>query len=183
MFTGEDHRTVSSEDVRLTHIVIPHLSRPLPPPTHNLLTPDNSDLSAQSSSDIESSTHTLDSDAETETETETESVPDIGYSLTPHDEEQVAVITSQLERVVSVGSSVYASSEGGEGSEYEMLGDSLELPPKGDGAWLKADERNVPRPLMALGKGLGGGGVAKMHLRQGRAWEDKPTFFEYLYSS
>jgi hypothetical protein len=139
-------------------------------------------------------------------EMEVSSNPDIGYSLNPVTiQEQVLESTTEVDRVISIdsiGSSVYASSEGETGeSEYGL--DSLELPRLagaaevggvGGGDWLRVvdddDGLNVGVRGVIEGrrKGNGGGGVGvgrngNLPFRQGRAWEDKPSFFEYLYGS
>lgn len=82
----------------------------------------------------------------------------------------------ELELVrVDSGSSMYASSEGGDGSVYSDLGDSGILPPlNGGGGWVAVrhedmEDREIPRRSAAMG------------LSGGRGWEGKPSFFEYLY--
>jgi len=84
------------------------------------------------------------------------------------------VVNLHLERVPSNTSSMYASSEGG--SEFGMA-DSMMLPVPSNGGWrvvsfsdAESDAGDVPRrsPIQAINRVKG--------------WEDKPTFFEYLYA-
>ena len=102
---------------------------------------------------------------------------------------------NELGRMWSHGSSAFGSSEGG--SDWEAMGDSLELPPAPPGGhstsngWTMAghddasseadgpangQSRALPRreaPATAASRSRGNG--ARM------TWEDRPTFFEYLY--
>lgn len=188
--TGEDHHTTSGQSVRVTHIILPTLAQPrVPLQSHSLLTPVTTDLSASSGSELYSST-----DVGTDSETDSDAGTEVGYSLEFDHEGDTSIATvtpeliqgvSQLElndlhRVSSNTSSMYASSEGG--SDFGMA-DSVTLPlPPSNAGWtpvtfsdVESDFGDIPLPkrniasLNALG-------------RMGpRGWEDRPTFFEYLY--
>ena len=185
--SGEDHPVESGGKVRLTQIIVPSLVRPKVPPTsHALLTPETSDLSAQSSSDRD--TNGTETDNETASEADTEMGEDIGYTLdpvpsTPSFEDAMAELnldrTSSLSRAVSNSSSLYASSEGG--SDMSTLADSLTLPlpPAGNGGWT----------LVSDGRSDAGGAeqpeaITRVPARNtGRCWKDRSTFFEFLYGT
>ncbi|KAK1922201.1 hypothetical protein DB88DRAFT_542193 [Papiliotrema laurentii] len=187
---SEDHHTTSGQSVRVTHIILPTLAQPrVPLQSHSLLTPVTTDLSASSGSELYSST-----DVGTDSETDSDAGTEVGYSLEFDHEGDTSIATvtpeliqgvSQLElndlhRVSSNTSSMYASSEGG--SDFGMA-DSVTLPlPPSNAGWtpvtfsdVESDFGDIPLPkrniasLNALG-------------RMGpRGWEDRPTFFEYLY--
>lgn len=95
-----------------------------------------------------------------------------------------------LERVPSITSSMYASSEGG--SDYD-LGDSMTLPPRpANGGWTTVSYSDAESDMgdeVPLPRRLGGGpspvmGNPVVLGRVGaKGWQDKPTFFEYLYGA
>lgn len=207
---GDDHVTETGESVRLTHIIQPSLVRPRIPPTATPATPETSDMSGLSSSDRGSSTETSATETETESETETERGSEadeedvFGYSLepesgsaTPSFEDAMAALDLQrageaagapLERTVSNSSSAYASSEGG--SDYSMMGGSMTLPPPpaptgtAPNGWVPLDlapgrDDAVSRGPRASPRTSGGAARA----RGLSGWEEKPTFFEYLYGA
>ncbi|GFZ51015.1 hypothetical protein JCM24511_08773 [Saitozyma sp. JCM 24511] len=209
---SDDHVAETGESVRLTHIIQPSLVRPRIPPTATPATPETSDMSGLSSSDRGSSTEASATETETESETETEmergsevDEEDVsGYSLepesgsaTPSFEDAMAALDLQragagagapLERTVSNSSSAYASSEGG--SDYSMMGGSMTLPPPpaltgtAPNGWVPIDlapgrddtasrgPRVSPRTSAGAARARGGSG-----------WDEKPTFFEYLYGA
>lgn len=207
---GDDHLAETGEAVRLTHIIQPSLVRPRVPSTATPATPETSDMSGLSSSDRGSSTEASATETETETEAETERGSEIdeedvsGYSLvpesgsaTPSFEDAMAALDLQragagagapLERTVSNSSSAYASSEGG--SDYSMMGGSMTLPPPpgstgaAPNGWVPLDlapglDDTVSRGPRASPRTSGGAARA----RGGGGWEEKPTFFEYLYGA
>jgi hypothetical protein len=196
----------------LTHIIRPAIVKPRPTPTGIMFTPENSDLSAPSSSDLSSANNTdvetstpAHSDAEDSDGTEMgESIPDdepAGYSLdagpdgfedlslrsptleSAMGELQVTSLSLGLGRVYSNSSSQYAESEGEAGSEYGMADSMGSLPPPPPGGWAGLGTFE-DRPLVAGSAGIGtsprrfGVGTG-----QRATWEDKPTFFEYLYGA
>ncbi len=191
---GEDHRTESGGVVRLTHIIVPSLVRPKPPPTTNaLLTPETSDLSAPSSSDRE--TTRSESGNETESGAGTEMGEEIGYSLeperppsaapTPSFEDAMAELdlrsrTEPLSRAISASSSMYASSEGESDGSGMIDSLTLPLPPSGNGGWTAVSdtgsEAGEEVPAKASDR-IPVGTVRRM------GWEGRPTFFEYLYGA
>jgi len=190
----------------LTHIIRPAIVKPHPAPSGPLFTPENSDLSAPSSSDYSSANNT---DAETSTPAHSdaddsdgteigESIDDepAGYSLDPGPdgfedlslrsptletamgELQVTSLPLGLARTYSNSSSQYAESEGTAGSEFGMADSLGSLPPPPPGGWTFVEGPvksgistgpNARRPGMATG--------------QRATWEDKPSFFEYLYGA
>ncbi|RSH91453.1 hypothetical protein EHS25_009752 [Saitozyma podzolica] len=207
---SDDHLAETGEAVRLTHIIQPSLVRPRVPSTATPATPETSDMSGLSSSDRGSSTEASATETETETEAETERGSEIdeedvsGYSLvpesgsaTPSFEDAMAALDLQragagagapLERTVSNSSSAYASSEGG--SDYSMMGGSMTLPPPpgstgaAPNGWVPLDlapglDDTVSRGPRASPRTSGGAARA----RGGGGWEEKPTFFEYLYGA
>lgn len=182
-------------------------------PTGAFATPDNSDLSAPSSSDRSSSASSAGSSTETETETDSDAATEVGltddeaeaevegYSVippsstttAPADPLPRAMNNLSLNRTFSNSSSQYAESEGG--SEYGMA-DSLTLPaaaPGGGGSadWLRGFEEDP----IDLGAPPGAAAFSPSRARQiqrlsvpagaamRKGWQDKPTFFEYLYGA
>nr|XP_019043962.1 hypothetical protein I302_07239 [Kwoniella bestiolae CBS 10118]OCF22892.1 hypothetical protein I302_07239 [Kwoniella bestiolae CBS 10118] len=207
---SESHQTISNESIRLTHIILPTIIKPrLSSTSNNLLTPETSELSSQSGPESTGSFTASESDTESESGSDTatergdDSGPEIGYSLEEEGDTtltslpeglsdlrlaQVGEVEVPLQRSISNSSSAYASSEGGN-SDYSLL-DSLTLPPRppteldgwsdfgsgsesglGLGDLPKISVRNRDVQLRSAG-GLG---------RKG--WEDKPSFFEYLYGA
>lgn len=147
-----------------------------------MVTPETSDLSAPSSSDRDTS----DTDGETASDAGTE----VGYSLDPDttitlqsipdlDGEMAELDNNELRRTASNTYSMYASSEGG-GSEFSMV-DSMTLPPppSGNGGWtlVTSDTASEPGDIEPA--------VVRRNIALGRmgarGWEDRPSFFEYLY--
>ncbi|WVQ84546.1 hypothetical protein IAT38_006700 [Cryptococcus sp. DSM 104549] len=104
-----------------------------------------------------------------------------------------------LHRTHSATSSQYASSEGGvAGSDFGGLGDSGVLPPlrwtgapaAGNGGgttggWIDFSDGSEFGDTSSVASGLAGGsGVRPMLARfTARGWEEKPTFFDYLYGA
>jgi hypothetical protein len=164
-----------------------------------------------SSTDASATETDTETDMDTEMETETERGSEVdeedvsGYSLepesglaTPSFEDAMAALDLQragagagapLERTVSNSSSAYASSEGG--SDYSMMGGSMTLPPPpapngtAPNGWVPLDlapgrDDTVSRGPRASPRTTGGAARAA---RGGRGWEEKPTFFEYLYGA
>lgn len=195
IITGEDHPSQSGDKIRLTNIIVPSLVKPKPlPTTHALLTPETSDLSAPSSSDRE--TNGVTTDSETESNAGTEMSDDMGYSLEadsqgvpaePSFEDAMAEFdlhnsTEPLSRTISASSassSLYASSEGG--SDGSGLGDSLTLPipAAGAGGWSMVSDMGSE-----AGQPMRPNPLGRIQVRTtGRGWEDRPTFFEYLYGA
>lgn len=171
-----------------------------------MFTPENSDLSAPSSSDLSSANNTdaetstpAHSDAEDSDGTEMgESIDDepVGYSLdsgpdgfedlslrspnleTAMGELQVSSLSLGLARTYSNSSSQYAESEGTAGSEFGMADSLGSLPPPPPGGWAFAEgpvNLGIPSGVGALMTGVATG--------QRATWEDKPSFFEYLYGA
>ncbi|WWD03972.1 hypothetical protein V865_002032 [Kwoniella europaea PYCC6329] len=102
-----------------------------------------------------------------------------------------------LHRSISNASSAYASSEGGN-SDYSLLGDSLTLPPKPSIGGGEGEAMGEIDGWSDFGSDMGIGELPKvdtninvmirnrdvsssMSIRKG--WENKPTFFEYLYGA
>lgn len=111
-------------------------------------------------------------DDDTGSEAETE-MGDGDVTFTPALIQGIAEL--HLERVNSNTSSTYASSEGG--SEFGMV-DSMTLPSPSAGGWrvvsysdVESDAEDLPPPKVAQNFGR----------LASRSWEEKPTFFEYLY--
>jgi hypothetical protein len=238
---GETQVDVNGVEIRLTHIIRPHVVKPTaPPPSHALLTPETSDLSGPSDSEsplsADSATDTdvgVDTEMETETETETDIGTEDGHDdngyhiadgtaisrLSLHDHsfsqtqaQPLGEGAPGLHRVhsnASYTSSAYASSEGGS-EMYDSMGESMTLPPlravdsldsaasMGSVGWVEVrddgmsdDERGALNARAFAGMlgdgaamGSGGTGPARMaRLNAGREWEDKPSFFEYLYGA
>ncbi|WWC72183.1 uncharacterized protein I206_106143 [Kwoniella pini CBS 10737] len=129
----------------------------------------------------------------------------------PEEFSQNLIINNQveLERTISNTSSAYASSEGGT-SDYSLLEDSLILPPAPnrisnlnmnskippDDEWSDfgsdlgdlppiISNSNLSRPDRFLSNGLKSieNGNGNYNLNRRKGWEDKPTFFEYLYGA
>lgn len=232
--------TESGQQVRLTHIIRPAIINPRPLPSGSLVTPDNSDLSAPSSSDLSSGSGT-ENETESDSDTATEmgdSIHDItlrptgdgdesdndakgegegseveveGYTLIPPAPREVdstlgmrsptlesamdelRVSELSLSRTYSNSSSQYASSEGTTGSEYGMgMADSLTLPPMPQGGtptssgtqgWVSTFD-NGPIDLGAAPiSGLPSRKVQPVGGAGRKGWQDKPTFFEYLYGA
>lgn len=110
---------------------------------------------------------------------------------------ELEVTSFALGRVYSNSSSQYAESEGDEGSDFGAgagMADSLTLPaPGGAGGWVSTfqggpvaigalpvlgQEDHVAARLNGNGNGVGAAWIG------GRStWEDKPSFFEYLYGA
>ena len=190
--TGENHTTSSGQAVRLTHIILPSLAKPKPPPSsHALLTPETSDLSAPSSSD-------RDTDGDTESDAGTE----MGCSLEPQvqpqppanvahggsvtatlDDAKANLDLHPLHRTTSNTSSMYASSEGG--SDFGMMGESLTIPPPPrHGGWTAVVDTDSEAsddhpPSLDFGRAH----LASMAKLSAQGWEERPTFFEYLYGA
>jgi len=198
--------TADDQPVRLTHIILPSLAQAKAPPVgHSLITPDVtdiSDLSAPSSSD-------RDTDSSTDAETDSDAGTEVGYSLDTEDEAglgdtSIATVTAHeivnvteevanldinpLERIPSNTSSMYASSEGG--SEFGLGDSTLLPPPPANGGWTAisysdaesdfGDVNDVPFPRR-LGE-LEANPVILGRVGP-RGWQEKPTFFEYLYGA
>lgn len=227
----------------MTHIIRPAIINPRPVPNGTLVTPDNSDLSAPSSSDLSGSGTEAETDSESDTATEMgDSIHDPasndhelnadhheiemdGYvTVPPHrqvdstlgmrsptlesamDELRVSELSLSrshaLQRTISNSSSQYASSEGASegGSDFGMA-DSLTLPAlPGNGGnsgaggtggtalgrgWVSTFD-NGPidlgaPPIPASGSGSRRVQLAGLAGRKG--WQEKPTFFEYLYGA
>jgi hypothetical protein len=176
-----------------------------------MFTPENSDLSAPSSSDLSSANNTdnetstpAHSDAEGDSDgTEMgESIDEpVGYSLdagpdgfedlnirsptleSAMGELQVTSLSLGLGRTYSNSSSQYAESEGTAGSEYGMADSLGSLPPPPPGGWAGLGTFE-DKPLNV---GAGGAGLtprrAGLATGQRATWEDKPSFFEYLYGA
>ncbi|WWD19808.1 hypothetical protein CI109_104272 [Kwoniella shandongensis] len=224
---SDSHVTTSGQNVRLTHIILPNVAKPKPlSQKHDLFTPETSEVSGQSGSEIPTSDSELDvrgrgfhsetdseaatqrgADSESESEFGEEGytlVQDPNVAITPLPEMIGDLALSDvdsdvgmgLRRTISNTSSRYASSEGG--SEYSSMGDSLTLPPVSSrppgaagaavGGWIEFESGlgEVPRPVIPIS-------VASIRARTGvpslsmgagqRDWEDKPTFFEFLYGA
>lgn len=201
---GEDHRTPNGV-IRITNIIIPTIALPKAlPKSYALHTPETSDLSAPSSSDIDSaptSDFTV-SDDDSVSDAGTE----MGYSLYEGDTtaganidpDQLADRTERLEigsiealrRVPSNSSSTYASASEDGGSDYGGMMDSLTLPTSGplNGGWtttrLDPDHTDTESEYEAvINPTVAAREFRESHLGRmgGRGWEEKPTFFEYLY--
>lgn len=199
-----DQPATDGSRIRMTHIVVPAIVKPVLPTSGRgrdravgLLTPETTDLSGQSASELDerSSLASFGSDSESglsmsETATEIGESDLEGYSL--DDAEGNTTITAHrdlvdelggveideipLVRTISNGSSVYASSEGG--SDVSGLGDSLmfDPPPQtgpGVGAWESSLNGVAIKPTFPTTKFT--------KVRSLETWEDRPTFFEYLY--
>lgn len=215
---GEDHTTTFGQKIRLTHIIRPAIVNPRPLPTGSLVTPDNSDLSAPSSSDLSSSSETETEDSDTATEmgesihdstSEMGDIPE-GYTVSQEREsstndlglrsptlesamDELHVSELALARTYSNSSSQYAESEGQTegGSDFGMT-DSLTLPPipgqtqPGQPAWASAFDKgpiDLGAPPVTVGV-TGSRRSAVGAAAAGRvSWQDKPTFFEYLYGA
>lgn len=191
MLLGEDHSSADGQTIRMTHVILPSMAQPkLPQSSFGLATPETSDLSAPSSSDRDTSTE---GETEIGTDTDSDAGTEMGYSLdgegdisivtvTPELIEGVAEIQlNELERVASNSSSMYASSEGG--SDFGMA-DSLILPPPPAGGWttvsysdaeVESDKISLPSRKVGSVSALGRMGP--------RGWEQRPSFFEYLYGA
>lgn len=177
-----------------------------------MFTPENSDLSAPSSSDLSSANNT-DTEASTATDTDDsdtatemgESIPDdepTSYSLDsgPDGFEDLSLRSPTLEtamgelqvtslalgRTYSNSSSQYAESEGEAGSEYGMADSLGSLPPvprpDSSASWVGLGTFES-RPLDA---GVPAAGFSPRRIAatgQRATWEDKPSFFEYLYGA
>ena len=165
---GEDRLTSDDQTVRLTHIIVPSLAQPRKP--HTLITPETTDIS-----DLSDLSAPSDTDSYAESDAETEMGDNEGdVTFTPEFVESF----TRLERMPSNTSSTYASSEGG--SEFGMA-DSMTLPPPPTGDWrivsfsdTESDVDDAPRV-----------GVPRSApaFADTKSWEEKPTFFEYLYGS
>ncbi|KAK8853381.1 hypothetical protein IAR55_004085 [Kwoniella newhampshirensis] len=228
---SDTHVTVSGQSVRLTNIILPNIAKPkAQQQSYTLFTPETSEVSGQSSSELPTSGsesdrggfHSeTDSEAATQRGGDSESESDLeeGYTLVDDsisDIEGAANITITslpdmsdlalsdsdmdlgLRRTDSNTSSRYASSEGG--SEFSGLGDSLTLPamPRTvnatsttGGGWIEFDVGpvglgDIPNPTVPISvAGIRAKANLPMPVAQtaGREWEDKPTFFEYLYGA
>ena len=177
-----------------------------------MFTPENSDLSAPSSSDLSSANNT-DNETSTPAHSDTEGDSDgtemgesiddepVGYSLdagpdgfedlnirsptleSAMGELQVTSLSLGLGRTYSNSSSQYAESEGTAGSEYGMADSLGSLPPPPPGGWAGLGTFEE-KPLNV---GAGGAGLparrAGLATGQRATWEDKPSFFEYLYGA
>ena len=82
---GEDHLTTNGQKVRLTHIIRPAVVNPRPIPTGALVTPENSDLSAISSSGSDLSDLSDLSGSGTETESDSDTATEMGDSVSDTD--------------------------------------------------------------------------------------------------
>ncbi|WRT70055.1 uncharacterized protein IL334_007049 [Kwoniella shivajii] len=234
---SEQHTTISNESIRLTHIVLPSMTKPRPANMQNaLLTPETSELSSQSGPDSIGLSTSEESDTATERgddeDLASESGSVEGYTLEegettitdinmtqgsiPTDEmsrldvNDVGEVSFGLERTLSNTSSRYASSEGeGSNSDYSVLGDSFVLPPRpttqstgsgggiipaGDWSDIGSDLGDLPMPMPHGGISSGIGGISRSFEGNGNGfafgagkerknWQEKPTFFEYLYGA
>ncbi|WVQ66665.1 uncharacterized protein L199_004852 [Kwoniella botswanensis] len=214
---SESHQTISSETIRLTHIILPTIIKPriISSSSNNLLTPETSELSSQSGPESIGSFTASETDSGSDTATERgdddrdDDGSENGYSL---EGEGNTTITSlpetlsnlrltqesiSLQRSISNTSSAYASSEGGN-SDYSLLGDSLTLPPKPPAGGGEGEAMGEIDGWSDFGSDMGIGELPKVNtninvmirnrdvssstsIRKG--WEDKPTFFEYLYGA
>lgn len=191
----------------MTHIIRPAIVKPRPAPPGPMFTPENSDLSAPSSSDLSSANNTdneistpAQSDSEDSDGTEMgESIGDepVEYSLdagpdgfedlsirsptieSAMSELQVTSLSLGLARTYSNSSSQYAESEGTTGSEYGMADSLGSLPPPPPGGWGTFAEGpvNVGTPNGVSPRRMG------VATGQRATWQDKPSFFEYLYGA
>lgn len=198
---SEDEATANGEVVRLTHLIRPAVARAkAPPASHALVTPETSDVSGHSASEASEATEresdgsaTEHEDAGSEPDTSFQSISErFGLVGDDDDDEDWDEVDGHvatrfgglgLHRTTSHGSSAYAGSEGGL-SESEALAESVlhaddERSSLGDDrspiASTVASPVSSVHPLPPLRRGppqrLGGNGD----------WEDKPTFFDYLF--
>ncbi|TXT15827.1 hypothetical protein VHUM_00330 [Vanrija humicola] len=196
---SEDERAESGEVVRLTHLLRPAVGRARPlPASHALVTPETSEMSGHSASEAtereSDGSVTEHEDAASEPDTSFRSISE-RFGLVGDDddegweEEEAEYVAARfgelgLHRTTSHGSSAYAGSEGGM-SETEALADSV-LHADDERSSVGGSERSPTastvaspvssvRPLPPVRRGppqrLGGNGD----------WEDKPTFFDYLF--
>ncbi|KAL1410866.1 hypothetical protein Q8F55_001809 [Vanrija albida] len=194
---SEDEVTVTGEAVRLTHLIRPAVARAkAPPASHALVTPETSDVSGHSASEATDETEresdgsvTEHEDAASEPDTSFQSISE-RFGLIGDDEEwsegeEVAAQFGSLglHRTTSHSSSAYAGSEGGL-SESEALAESVlhaddERSSLGSGASPVASTVASPvssvRPLPPVRRGL------PQRLGGNGDWQDKPTFFDYLF--
>ncbi|KAK4684691.1 hypothetical protein P7C73_g5476, partial [Tremellales sp. Uapishka_1] len=192
LVSWSENITHGDSTVRMTHIILPTLIKPKAPVGgYSLITPENSDLSAPSSSDNASDTE-AETGTETETETEIgdETLRDIHPSAGAHSPASslhslpdISHLSLHLQRTISTNSSAYASSEGG--SDWENLGDSLTFPAAGTGGggWTRV-ESDEGESEFGAGTRLpvtGGGAAAHGPSGGGRTAGDKLGFFEYLF--
>lgn len=188
---GEDHTTTDGQTIRMTHIILPSMAQPkIPHSSFALATPETSDLSAPSSSDRDTSTE---GETEIGTDTDSDAGTEMGYSDNGEGDISIATVTpdliegvaqidlNELQRVASNSSSMYASSEGG--SDYGMA-DSLVIPPPPPGGWTTVTYSDAESDFDKIS--LPGRNVASINAlgRMGpRGWEERPSFFEYLYGA
>lgn len=208
---GQDLPTASGQILRVTHVVVPSIAQPNrhPIPGHSLATPETSDVSGQSSS--ENSYHSLSegessglsefTESDSDTATEMGDAEVVGYSSIEEGDTTVMPIPemsdlslseneNELTRTFSATSSRYASSEGG--SDFGTLGDSLTIPRISGhesedsmaGGWVDMDDESDFGDIPGFSRVK----MDAMYNRinpgvrvSARGWENKPTFFEYLY--
>lgn len=170
---------------------MPSMAQPkIPRSSFALATPETSDLSAPSSSDRDTST---DGETEIGTDTDSDTGTEVGYSLEGEGDISIATVTpeliegvaqidiNELHRVSSNSSSMYASSEGG--SDFGMA-DSLVIPPPPANGWTSVTYSDAESDFDRVS--LPGRNVSTINAlgRMGpRGWEERPSFFEYLYGS
>ncbi|KIR24685.1 hypothetical protein I309_06480 [Cryptococcus deuterogattii LA55] len=208
---SQDLPTASGQILRVTHVVVPSIAQPNrhPIPGHSLATPETSDISGQSSS--ENSYHSLSegessglsefTESDSDTATEMGDAEVVGYSSIEEGDTTVMPIPemsdlslseneNELTRTFSATSSRYASSEGG--SDFGTLGDSLTIPRISGhesedsmaGGWVDMDDESDFGDIPGFSRVK----MDAMYNRinpgvrvSARGWENKPTFFEYLY--
>lgn len=207
---GQDLPTASGQILRVTHVVVPSIAQPNrhPIPGHSLATPETSDISGQSSS--ENSYHSLSegessglsefTESDSDTATEMGDAEVVGYSIEEGDTTVMPIPEmsdlslseneNELTRTFSATSSRYASSEGG--SDFGTLGDSLTIPRISGhesedsmaGGWVDMDDESDFGDIPGFSRVK----MDAMYNRinpgvrvSARGWENKPTFFEYLY--
>ena len=200
---SDDHVTVDDQHIRLTHMIVPSLAMSkAPPSTHAPFTPETSDLSATSASETEQDTSTAserDSDAESHSDAETEmgDTHELGdvSSATIVPPPQADLVEDlghlglhPLQRIPSNTSSAYASSEAD--SEYDLVDSvTLSIPSApgsvaGNGGWTTVAYSDAGSDFADDNVALPSRTVLPMAnlVRMGaKGWEERPTFFEYLY--
>ncbi|WVQ74358.1 hypothetical protein IAR50_003958 [Cryptococcus sp. DSM 104548] len=207
---SEDLPTRNGDHLRITHIAVPSVIKPTRQPVkgHTLATPDTSEVSGQSSSDhhSSSSSETESSDDDTATERgdddDDDYNPEADSTATPIPEMDDLTLANtapenSLTRTISATSSQYASSEAD--SDIGNLGDSLMLPRPGNlghgsdgslsGGWVDLDSDSEFGDLPALPSSanvretpsFGRSGIS--YNMAPTNWQDKPSFFEYLYGA
>jgi hypothetical protein len=203
MISGEDQKTEAGESIRLTNIIQPSIVRPKIAPSLKPATPETSEVSGQSGSDGDALIASSNTEGETDSETETERASNVdegeiaGYSFgfqpepdssglaTPSFESAMAELSihsAPLERAVSNTSSMDASSEGE--SEFSAMEDSMTLPPVGaaPAGWVSMDLAEQAESKVTSSPQTRSPGRALVR-RNVRSWDDRPTFFEYLYGA